>query len=111
MPKTDIEQAAQIIGSAMYQQVPGGEVQVEPTIDGLGVEIVRLMAGTEGRGDGSRAMRAAVNLADEFGVQLLLTPDGSYYEDETAAATRLRNFYARFGFMPTGTRRMIRNPV
>ncbi|RQR65476.1 hypothetical protein DIE18_03220 [Burkholderia sp. Bp9125] len=111
MLKADIEQSAQIIGAAMYQQVPGGEVQVEPTIDGLGVEIVRLMAGTEGRGDGSRAMRAAVNLADEFGVQLSLTPDGSYYEDETAAAARLRNFYARFGFISACARRMIRAPV
>lgn len=111
MPEYDIEHVAQIIGSAMYQHVPGGEVHVEPTIDGLGVEIVRLIAGTEGRGDGSRAMREAVRLADEFGVQLSLTPDGSYYEDEDAAAERLHKFYTRFGFMPADTRRMRRDPV
>ncbi|MFS9669947.1 hypothetical protein, partial [Klebsiella pneumoniae] len=65
----------------MYAMLPGGEVQVEPASDGFGVEIVRIIAGVEGRGDGTRSMLAATALADRLGVCVTLTPDGSYYED------------------------------
>ena len=90
--------AARAIGDAMHAQLPDGEVNVEPAEDGKSVHIVKIMAGVEQRGDGSRAMRAAIKVADAFNVRLTLSPDGSYYEDQPAAEGRLRGFYARFGF-------------
>jgi GNAT superfamily N-acetyltransferase len=101
-----IENAATEIGDAMYAQVPNGEVMTVSCE--CGVEIVLLMAGIEGRGDGSRAMWAACELADRLGVALVLTPDGGYYENEAAAEKRLRAFYARFGFVAGIGRQMIR---
>lgn len=90
--------AARAIGDAMCAQLPDGEVTVEPANDGKSVLIVKIMAGVEQRGDGTRAMLAATKVADAFNVRLTLSPDGSYYEDQTAAEARLRGFYARFGF-------------
>jgi hypothetical protein len=82
----DIEEAARRVESAMYEQIADGEVEAEPTNGGTGVEIFRLMAGAEGRGDGTSAMRAAADLADSMWLRLTLKPDGSYYEDEQTAA-------------------------
>ncbi|UVT00186.1 hypothetical protein [Burkholderia glumae] len=106
-----LEQAATVIGDAMYAMLPGGEVQVEPGSDGFGVEIVRLIAGVEGRGDGTRSMLAATALADQLGVCMMLTPDGSFYEDAAAAAARLTDFYSRFGFRQHAFGTMLREPV
>jgi GNAT superfamily N-acetyltransferase len=102
MNQSEIEKAADVIGDAMYTRVPGGEVQVDPAPDGQGVEIVRLIAGIPERGDGTRAMQAAAEVADRLGVRLSLTADGSYFEDQETAARWLRGFYARFGFRPDG---------
>lgn len=57
-----------------------------------------------------RAMHAAIALADELGIRLSLTPDGTYYEDVEAAAERLRGFYARFGFRSAAFGSMSRDP-
>ncbi|QUN56109.1 hypothetical protein [Burkholderia cenocepacia] len=100
--------AAEQIGDAMYAQVPDGEVMTD--VCGDCVEIVRLLAGVEGRGDGTRAMQAACETADRLAVPLTLVPDGSYYEDEAEAEQRLRTFYSRFGFVAFGQRSMIRLP-
>jgi len=110
-PQTNLEKAASAIGDAMFAMLPGGEVQVEPASDGRSVEIIRVIAGTEGRGDGTRSMLTATALADKLGVCLTLTPDGSYYEDADVAAARLTEFYARFGFRQHGGWTMLREPV
>lgn len=104
----DVEAAAQIIGDAMYGQLPGGEVEVEAAGDGRSVEIVRIMAGVEARGDGSRAMAAAISVADALGVRLTLTASGSYYDNARTAEARLQRFYARFGFEVMGDGTMAR---
>jgi hypothetical protein len=99
--ESNLERAAQAIEAAMYEQVPGGEVEVVADLQKGSVEIVRLISGAEGSGAGTEAMQLAVALADELRVRLTLTPDGSYYEDVKAAETRLREFYSRFGFRPS----------
>ncbi|ABO59660.1 hypothetical protein LA345_41020 (plasmid) [Burkholderia vietnamiensis] len=104
----DLVNAAEVIGAQMYAKLPGGEVVVEPASDGRSVEIVKIMAGTEIRGDGTRAMKVATILADELGITLTLTPDGSYYVDEAAAEARLRSYYSRFGFRSTEEGSMVR---
>jgi GNAT superfamily N-acetyltransferase len=105
----DLVKAAETIGNAMYAKLPEGEVEVEPASGGNGVEIVWMRAGTEGRGDGTRAMQAAIDAADKLGVRLALRPDGGYYEHEAAAGIRLREFYSRFGFKLDGDRDMARD--
>ena len=104
-----IQNAADQIGDAMYAQVPDGEVMTDVR-DGY-VEIVRFIAGVEGRGDGTRAMKAACETADRLAVTLTLVPDGSYYEDEAGAEQRLRAFYSRFGFVADGNRDRDRSMV
>lgn len=105
----DLDAAAQRIGDAMYALIPDGEVDVVVADDRQSVEIVRLIAGIEGCGDGTRAMKAAIELADTLGVRLTLTPDGSYYDDEKAAEARLQGFYARFGFVADARGAMARD--
>lgn len=98
----NLDRVAQMIEAAMYAHVTGGEVEVVVADQGKrAVEIVRLISGAEGSGAGTKAMQAAVALADELHVRLTLTPDGSYYEDVKAAEMRLREFYSRFGFRPS----------
>lgn len=92
----------------MFAQLSVGEVEVGAAGDGRSVEIVRVLAGEEARGDGARAMRAAIAVADARGVRLTLTPSGSYYDDERAADARLQRFYARFGFEVMGDGSMAR---
>ena len=98
---------AEQVAAAMFAENPDGEQQCELNLDGS-VQIVRLFSGDEGSGVGTRAMRAATAIADQLGVALKLSPDGSYFEDEAAAETRLREWYARFGFKPLGIYEMLR---
>ena len=104
-----LENAATQISQAMYQELlaDGGEVEVD--IFENSVEIIKIIAGIEGRGSGTRAMKVACDLADKLNIQLILTPDGSYYEDEIRAQKRLRIFYARFGFISENNK-MVRLP-
>jgi len=72
------------------------------------IQIIRILSGEEGSGAGGRAMEAAVALADQLGVALQVSPDGSYYDDEACAEVWLRKWYDGFGFDPHGAFEMRR---
>jgi hypothetical protein len=103
---------AREIAEAMFSSMnKSGEVEVQASDSGKSIEIVRLLVGEERAGFGTKAMLSACQLADSRGVPLELTPDGSYYEDEESAQSRLVSFYSRFGFVDSGYGTMVRAAI
>jgi len=75
--------------------IPGVRVNFED-YDENEIELADIEAAEQGQGAGTAAMTRIIELADWFGVNIMLVPAGDNTSSEKYQ--RLHEFYSRFGF-------------
>lgn len=103
-------QAAAVLKTAYEQEkVEGAHVVLGSNLGGNNeAEISFLVADKPGQGAGTKAMQRLTQLADKYGVNLVVAPAAKrkkvmgFKVKDKAADARLRGFYNRFGFKDDG---------
>jgi hypothetical protein len=101
-------------GAGCGYQIGGVRFRLRPRVSDMGAVVLHGLCATRpGGGEGSVALRTICDAADASGTVLLL--DARPYETPEVPAPMRRAdlvaWYGRFGFRPTGTSGMQRDPV